>query len=47
MVFDNIFEIINVINIPSKTTNNTAIVASSDEVNPEENPPNKNKSNCY
>ena len=47
MVFDNSFEIINVINIPSKTTNSTAIVASKDELNPEENPPNKNKCNCY
>lgn len=47
MVLDNIFEMNNVINMPSKTTNNTVIVAKIDEVNPDANPPNKYHCNCY
>lgn len=47
IVLDNILEINSVINMPNKTTNNTAIVANIDEAKPDANPPNKYHCNCY
>lgn len=47
IVLDSSLDINNVIIIPSKTTNNTVIVDKSDDVKPDESPPNKNHRNCY